>query len=120
MSRAKMHVKKGDTVMVVSGRSDSVDPKTNEPRAGIKGKTGTVLLVDPVKHTVVVEGVNIIKRAVRPTQQNTRGGFSEKEAPLHASKVRPVCPACGKPTRVRHQVENEAKSRVCAKCGGKL
>lgn len=120
MSRAKMHVKKGDTVMVVSGRSDSVDPKTNEPRVGIKGKTGKVLLVDPEKHTVVVEGVNIIKRAVRPTQQNTRGGFSEKEAPLHASKVRPVCPACGKPTRIRHQVENNVKSRVCAKCGGKL
>lgn len=121
MEKAKVHVKKGDTVVVVSGRQDQVDPKTKEVlKEGIRGKTGKVLAVNLSKGTVIVEGVNRIKRAQRPTQQNPRGGFTEKEAPLNASKVRPICPSCGKPTRIRNQVEQGIKVRVCAKCGGKL
>ena len=97
--RVKMHVKKGDTVLVASGK--------------YKGRVG--------KYAVIVEGVNIVKKAVRVSPKYPQGGFIEKEAPLHASKVRPICPACGKPTRVRKKfLENGKKIRVCAKCGGAL
>ncbi|MBL9130061.1 MAG: 50S ribosomal protein L24 [Verrucomicrobiaceae bacterium] len=74
MSRAKTHVKKGDTVVVISGAS--------------KGAQGTVLEVRPAKGRVIVEGVNMIKKAVKPTQQNQQGGFVEKEAPVAISNVK--------------------------------
>lgn len=124
MEKAKLHVKKGDTVMVISGRKDRTDPKTGEFKPGIKGKTGKVLAVNPKEQTVVVEGLNIIKRAVRPNPRNPQGGFVEKEGPLHVSKVMPVCPSCGKPTRVRKKEVVEGgktrRIRVCVHCDGAL
>lgn len=105
--QAKLHVKKGDMVLVASGK--------------YKGQVGKVKAVLPKKGAVIVEGVNIVKKAVRVSPQYPQGGFVEQEAPLHASKVRPICPACGKPTRVRKKLlENGRKIRVCAKCGGAL
>jgi len=105
--RVKMHVKKGDTVLVASGK--------------YKGRVGKVKEVLPKKYAVIVEGVNIVKKAVRVSPKYPQGGFIEKEAPLHASKVRPICPACGKPTRVRKKfLENGKKIRVCAKRGAAL
>lgn len=105
--RAKVHVKKGDTVLVASGK--------------YKGRVGKVKQVLPRRQAVIVEGVNLVKKAVRVSPQHPQGGFIEKEAPLHASKVRPICPACGKPTRVRKKLlEDGKKIRVCAKCGGSL
>ena len=68
------HVKKGDTVLVLSGAD--------------RGKSGRVLRVIPEKDRVVVEGVNIIKRHSRPTQKNPKGGIVEKEAPIHISNVK--------------------------------
>lgn len=68
------HVKKGDTVQVLSGAD--------------RGKSGRVLRVIPDKDRVVVEGVNIIKRHTRPTQRNPKGGIVEKEAPIHISNVK--------------------------------
>ncbi len=68
------HVKKGDTVLVLSGAD--------------RGKSGRVLRVIPDKDRVVVEGVNIIKRHTRPTQRNPKGGIVEKEAPIHISNVK--------------------------------
>jgi len=107
MEKSKIHVKKGDTGVVVSGSH--------------KGEKGKVKAVLPSKQAVIVEGVNIIKKAVRPTPQRPQGGFSEQEAPLHASKVRPLCPSCGKPTRIRKKVlENGSKIRVCVHCEGSL
>lgn len=105
--QGKVHVKKGDTVLVASGK--------------YKGQVGKVKAVLPKKGAVIVEGVNIVKKAVRVSPQHPQGGFVEQEAPLHASKVRPICPACGKPTRVRKKLlEDGRKIRVCAKCGGAL
>ncbi|SDE38246.1 LSU ribosomal protein L24P [Thermus arciformis] len=105
--RAKVHVKKGDTVLVASGK--------------YKGRVGKVKQVLPRRQAVIVEGVNLVKKAVRVSPQHPQGGFIEKEAPLHVSKVRPICPACGKPTRVRKKLlEDGKKIRVCAKCGGSL
>ncbi|WP_395718645.1 50S ribosomal protein L24 [Prosthecobacter sp.] len=76
MSRVKTHVKKGDTVVVTTGES--------------KGSQGTVLEVLPAKGRVIVEGVNMIKKAIKPSQQNQNGGFQEKEASIAISNVKKV------------------------------
>ena len=98
-----MHVKKGDTVKVLSGKD--------------KGKQGKVLRSVPEKQRVVVEKVNMAKKALRPTQQNPQGGIATVEAPIHVSNVMLVCPKCSTPTRVSHKRdENGRKVRVCKKC----
>lgn len=76
MSRIKTHVKKGDNVVVISGAA--------------KGAQGTVLEVQPSKNRVRVEGVRMIKKAIKPTQQNQNGGFAEKEGTIHISNVKRV------------------------------
>ena len=99
-----MNIKKGDTVRVLSGKD--------------KGKEGQVVRSLPSKQRVVVEKVNMVKKAMRPTQQNPQGGIMSVEAPIHVSNVMVVCPECKQPTRVSHRV-NEAgkKVSVCKKCG---
>ena len=99
-----MKVKKGDKVRVLSGKD--------------KGKEGEIIRSIPQRNRVVVEKVNMIKKAMRPTQQNPQGGIATIEAPLHVSNVMLICPECGQPTRVSKRV-NEAgkKVRVCKKCG---
>ena len=104
---AKMNVKKGDKVVVLSGKD--------------KGKEGQVLVAKPAEGKVIVEGVAVVKKAQRPTAQNQQGGFVEKEAAIDVSNVMLVCPKCGKPTRVGHDVDdNGNKVRVCKKCGAKV
>ncbi|WP_239471548.1 50S ribosomal protein L24 [Olsenella profusa] len=104
---AKMHVKKGDKVVVLSGKD--------------KGKEGTVLVAKPSEGKVVVEGVAVVKKAMRPTAQNQQGGIVEKEAAIDASNVMVVCPKCGKPSRMGHAVNSEGKKvRVCKKCGAEF
>ena len=99
-----MHVKKGDRVKVLCGKD--------------KGKEGEILRAIPQKQRVVVEKVGLIKKAMRPTQQNPQGGIITIEAPIHVSNVMLICPTCGKPTRVGHAVNDEGKKvRVCKKCG---
>ena len=99
-----MNIKKGDTVRVLSGKD--------------KGKEGQVVRSLPSKQRVVVEKVNMVKKAMRPTQQNPQGGIMSVEAPIHVSNVMVICPECKQPTRVSHRV-NEAGTtvRVCKKCG---
>ena len=104
---AKMNVKKGDKVVVLSGKD--------------KGKEGQILRAMPSEGKVMVEGVAIVKKAVRPNAQNQQGGFLEHEAAIDASNVMLVCPKCGKPTRVGHDVDDKGnKVRVCKKCGAKF
>ncbi|HIY52140.1 MAG TPA: 50S ribosomal protein L24 [Candidatus Olsenella avicola] len=104
---AKMHVKTGDKVVVLSGKD--------------KGKEGTILRAKPAEGKVIVEGVAVAKKAVRPNAQNQQGGIIEQEAFIDASNVMLVCPTCGKPTRVGHDVDDEGKKvRVCKKCGAKF
>ena len=101
---AKMNVKKGDKVQVLSGKD--------------RGAQGEVLRAYPAEGKVVVEGVAVVKKAQRPTQENQNGGFVEKEAKIDVSNVMLVCPSCGKPTRVGHAKNDEGKKvRVCKKCG---
>ena len=98
-----LKVRKGDTVKVIAGKD--------------RGKEGKILRAIPETNRVVVEKVNIMKKAMRPTQANPQGGISSVEAPLHASNVMLVCPACKKPTRVGHLIEYGNKHRTCKKCG---
>ncbi|MBC7347258.1 MAG: 50S ribosomal protein L24 [Clostridia bacterium] len=102
-----MHVKKGDTVVVISGKD--------------KGKRGKVLAVDRKQNRVTVEGVNIVKRHQRPNPKVGQGGIMEKEAPIHSAKVLPLCSRCHAPTRVGHALlENGRKVRICKRCGEHL
>lgn len=99
----KMHVKKEDTVIVISGKD--------------KGKKGRVLEAYPRENRVLVEGVNMVKKHQRPTQQNPQGGILNQEAPIHASNVMLLDPKSGTPTRVGYTVHNGKKVRVAKKSG---
>ena len=103
MSLLKLHVKKGDTVVVLSGKD--------------KGKEGKIISAMPKAGKVVVEGVNKVKRHSKPSLKVPQGGIITKEMPLHACKVQLVCPACNKPTRIGHKEVNGKNARVCKKCG---
>ena len=102
-----LNIKKGDNVKVIFGKD--------------AGKEGKVLRTVPENERVVVEKVNIMKKAMRPTQQNPQGGISSIEAPLHVSNVMLVCPKCSKATRVGHTVKADGvKVRTCKKCGAEI
>lgn len=99
-----MHVKKGDTVQVLTGKD--------------LGKRGKVLRVFPDKGKVLVEGINVMKKHQKPTAKVMQGGIVDKEAPLSGSNVMVVCPKCDRPTRVRRQVlEDKSSTRTCRRCG---
>ena len=103
---SKVHVKTGDTVVVLSGKD--------------KGKKGKVLAVSPKEGKVIVEGLNIVTKHVKPRSAQQQGGIVEAEAAMYASKVQLVCPKCGKTTRTGHKfLEDGTKVRVCknADCG---
>ena len=87
----KLNVKKGDTVVVISGKD--------------KGTQGKILVAYPEKERVVVQNANMITKHVKPRRQGEPGGRIEKEGTIHVSNVMLVCPKCGKPTRVGHKVE---------------
>ena len=100
-------LKTGDLVVVISGKN--------------KGKQGKIARIIADYDRVVVEGVNLIKRHLKPTAKNPQGGILEKEAPLHASKVMPVDPKTGKPTRVRFTKDAKGNTtRVAVKSGEEL
>ena len=100
-----MKIKKGDTVEVLSGND--------------KGKTGEVLEVIPKMQRVIVKGVNVRKKHVKPRKQGEEGGIIPVECSIHSSKVNVVCPKCNKATRVGVIKEGKEKIRVCKKCGNK-
>ncbi len=100
----KLHVKTGDTVIVLSGRD--------------KGKQGKVVEVSPKEQKVIVENINMVTKHVKPRQMGQQGGIVKCEAPLYACKVMAVCPKCGKPTRLAHKIkEDGSKVRVCKNAG---
>jgi large subunit ribosomal protein L24 len=101
-----MNVKKGDTVVVLSGKD--------------KGKQGKVLGTIPSEDKVVVEEINMVTCHIKPRRQGETGGIVKREAALYASKVQVVCPKCKKGTRVAHRFEGDKKLRVCKHCGAAL
>jgi len=98
-----MNVKKGDKVMVITGKD--------------KGKTGVILVAFPKKDRVLVEGVNIVKKHTKPNQENPQGGIISQEAAIHVSNVMLIDPKTGEPTRVGYKIENGKKVRVAKKSG---
>ena len=101
-----LNIKTGDKVQVISG-SD-------------KGKQGKVVTVSAKENKVIVEGVNMVTKHVKPRQAGQLGGRVQAEGALYASKVQLVCPKCNKTARVAHKIEDGKKIRVCKHCGAEL
>ena len=99
----KMHIKTGDTVMILSGKD--------------AGKTGKVLEVSPTEGKVIVEGRNIATKHLKARKPGAPAGLVQAVAAMHACIVVCVCPKCGKPTRIATKFyEDGKKDRMCAKC----
>lgn len=102
----KVHVKTGDKVRIISGKD--------------KGLEGKVLAVSPKEGKVIVEGRAMVSKHVKPRRQGQAGGIVKAESAMYACKVMPVCPKCGKATRIGHKVDDGKKTRICKKCGADL
>ena len=100
----KLKVK--DEVIVLAGKN--------------KGKTGKVKSINLKRNSVVVDGINIVKKSLKPTQENPNGGFADVEKPLHRSNVAVVSPKSGKATRVRIEEKDGKRVRVAISCGSVL
>ena len=101
-----MTVKKGDTVLVITGKD--------------KSKSGKVLEVYPEDNRVLVDNANIVTKHKKARTQNEKSEIIKKTAPIEASNVMVVCPVCGKATRVAHKEIDGKKVRVCKKCSASL
>jgi large subunit ribosomal protein L24 len=100
-------IRKGDKVVIIAGKS--------------KGARGQVLQVMPAVDKVVVQGVNVITKHVKPTRRNQRGGIEKREAPIHISNIMIADPKTGEPTRVRvKELEDGRKVRVAVKSGEQI
>jgi large subunit ribosomal protein L24 len=99
-------IKKGDTVLVVKGKD--------------KGKKGKVIKVIPKEARIIVEGVNLVKKHLKPKRVGEKGKIVEIPAPLSWANVRLICPSCSKPTKVGFRFEGEKKVRYCKKCDKSL
>ncbi|MDC7228154.1 MAG: 50S ribosomal protein L24 [Spirochaetales bacterium] len=95
-------IKKDDTVKVVCGKD--------------KGKTGKVVKVDAENGRIIIQGVNIVKKAQKPKSQNDKGGIISIEAAMDISNVKVICKKCG-PTRIGYKIDGKEKTRICKKCG---
>ena len=102
----KFKIKTGDQVMVMSGKD--------------RGRKGKILKVFRDKDRVIVEGVNIVKKRIKPSAENPQGGIIEKEAPIHVSNVMLVDPKTGEPTRVGYRFEDGKKIRYAKKSGQQI
>ena len=101
-----MKIKKGDTVEILSGND--------------KGKTGEVLETIPKTSRIIVKGINMRKKHIKPKKQGEEGGIVSVECSIHSSKANVVCPKCNKGVKVAIKKENDKKIRVCKKCGATI
>ena len=101
-----MKIKKGDTVLIISGKN--------------RGKRGKVLQVFPREGRVVVEGVNLRKKHIRPRRAGEKGQIVEMPAPLHVSNIKIICSKCRKATRIGYKIVDKKKFRICKKCGQEI
>ena len=102
----KLHVKKNDTVIVISGKD--------------KGKKGRVIAAFPRENRVLVEGVNMVKKHARPSQANPQGGILTQEAPIHVSNVMLIDPKTGAPTRIGYKILEDGRKVRYAKKSGEI
>jgi large subunit ribosomal protein L24 len=101
-----MKIKKGDTVLIISGKD--------------KGRKAKVLEAFPGQHKITVEGINIVKRHRRPRREREKGQIVEVPKPIDVSNVKLVCPKCGQPARLGYRLTEKGKYRVCKKCGQEI
>ncbi len=101
-----VHIKKDDTVIVLSGDD--------------KGKQGKVIAVSPEEGKAIVEGINKQKKHMKPRRQGETGGIVDVDGAIYTSKLQLVCSKCGKGVRVGYKTENGKKVRVCKKCGAEI
>lgn len=101
--KAKMHVKKGDNVVVITGKD--------------AGLTGKIIDVNSKAGRVFVEKANMVSRHTKPTQASPQGGIVKKESAIDSSNVMPYCSKCKKGVRIKKKIEGDKKQRVCAVCG---
>lgn len=97
-----MKIKKGDNVLIIKGKD--------------RGKTGKVIKALPKENKVVIEGLNLVKKHIKPRRQGEKGKIVEIPRPIYVSNVKLICPNCNKPTRVGYKFEGEEKYRYCKKC----
>lgn len=103
---SKIHIKKGDTVQVIAGED--------------KGRQGRVLKVERTKFRAIVEGLNMVTKATKPTAQHPQGGLIKKEAPINISNLSLIDPKSGKPTRIAIKVVDGKKVRIAKKSGEEI
>ncbi len=104
MVKGKPKIKKKDNVLIICGED--------------KGKNGKIIEIFPKKNKVLIEGVNLLKKHMKPTQKSPQGGIVRQEGPIHLSNIRLVCNKCNKPTNIKQEITKEGKKvRVCKKCG---
>lgn len=101
-----MKIKKGDTVLIISGK--------------YRGKKGKVLKAFPKQLRLLVEGVNLRKKHIKPRREGEKGQVVETPAPIDISNIKLICPKCGKATRVGYKIEEKRKFRICKKCGKEI
>ncbi len=112
MAKTKMQIRVGDTVEVIAGKDRSTPKRV---------RRGKVIDVDPDNNKVTVDGLNVVKKAVRQTQQMRQGGIVATPAAMDASNVMLVCGSCDKRTRIGKRVGDDGnKVRVCKKCGADI
>ena len=102
----KLHIKRDDTVVVISGDS--------------KGVRGKVIAASPEEGKVIVAGANIVSKHTKARKQGDNSAIVKTEGAIYASKVMLVCPKCDKGVRIKHKIVDGKKIRVCAKCGAEI
>jgi|SRR3989344_2008972 len=101
-----MKIKKGDNVLIISGKD--------------KGRTAKILKAFPKEFKVLVDGINLKKKHVRPRREGEKGQVVNVPTPLDISNVKMVCSKCGKAARVAYQINEDKKIRICKKCGQEI
>jgi len=101
-----MKIRKGDKVMMMTGRDSA--------------KSGKVLSVNGKNGTVVVEGLNMFKKSMRPRKQNEKGQIISVPQSIRMSRINIICSSCGKPTRIGYKLESKSKIRICKKCNASI
>lgn len=101
-----MKVKKGDTILVVSGKD--------------KGRTAKVVKSFPKERKILAEGMNLKSKHFKPKKQGEKGQTVKVSAPINISNVKFICPKCGKATRLGYKIENGLKNRICKKCKSEI
>jgi len=101
-----MKIKKGDTVLIISGKD--------------KGKKGKLLQVFSKEQKIIVEGVNIRKKHIKPKKGGEKGQVIEMPGPIHISNVKIICRKCGAASKIGYKVAEKRKYRICKKCGQEI